>query len=68
MLLSVFALLNVRTTRSSFLRIREEITKPVGIYGWCSTLFTLACVAIIRLDETYLRHCVTVFSSCLRDP
>ena len=68
MLRSVFTLLNVRMMRSSILRIREEITRPVGIYGWCFTLLTLACVGIIRLDETHLRHCLTIFSSCLRDP
>ena len=36
--------------RASILRIGKEISRPVGINGWCSTLFTLACVVIIRID------------------
>lgn len=37
-------------TRINTLRIWKQITRPVGINGWCSTLFTLACVAIIRVQ------------------
>jgi hypothetical protein len=36
--------------RAAILRIRNEIRRPVGINGWCSSLFTLACVVIIRIE------------------
>jgi uncharacterized membrane protein YkgB len=41
----------VHVARASILRIRDQLTRPVGINGWSSTLLTLGCVVVIRMES-----------------
>ena len=50
MLHIMHALRVVTSMRAGILRVRDEIRRPVGINGWCATVFTLVCVIIIRTE------------------
>ena len=41
----------VHLMRAGIHIIRDQISRPVGINGWCSTLFELGCVVVIRVER-----------------